>query len=209
MNPPTIYLASGSPRRREILTNLGYHVLRLPAEIDETPYPSENATDYVQRMARMKNSAALTTWQQNQQQPPEFPLISADTTVSLNNLILGKPANPNDAFRMLKLLSGRQHQVHTAVCIYWHNHTSDFLQTSTVHFAPLQDEQITAYIATGEPLDKAGAYGIQGLGGMLVEYISGSFTGIMGLPVYETTQLLSQYGCTPLNQSQSISSVPV
>ncbi|NUE66504.1 nucleoside triphosphate pyrophosphatase [Snodgrassella sp. ESL0253] len=201
MNPPTIYLASGSPRRREILTNLGYHVLRLPAEIDETPYPGENATDYVQRMALMKNSAALITWQQTQQQPPEFPLISADTTVSLNNLILGKPANTDDAFRMLKLLSGRQHQVHTAVCIYWHNQTSHILQTSTVHFASLQNEQIAAYIATGEPLDKAGAYGIQGLGGMLVEHISGSFTGIMGLPVYETIQLLSQCDCTPLNQA--------
>lgn len=198
MNPPTVYLASGSPRRYEILTNLGYHVLRLPAEIDETPYSGENATEYVQRMARMKNSAALSIWHQTQQQPPEFPLISADTTVSLNNLILGKPVNTDDAARMLKLLSGRQHQVHTAVSIYWHNQTLHRLQTSTVHFAPLQDEQITAYIASGEPLDKAGAYGIQGLGGMLVQHISGSFTGIMGLPVYETTQLLNQCGCTPL-----------
>ena len=107
MNPLTVYLASGSPRRHEILINLGYHVLRLNAEIDETPYPDENATDYVQRMASMKNSAALNAWQQSKQQPPEFPLISADTTVSLNNLILGKPENINDATRMLKLLSGQ------------------------------------------------------------------------------------------------------
>ncbi|WP_198431421.1 Maf family protein, partial [Snodgrassella alvi] len=132
---------------------------------------------------------------------PEFPLISADTTVSLNNLILGKPENINDATRMLKLLSGQQHHVHTAVCIYWQNQTFQTLQTSTVSFAALNDEQIAAYIATGEPLDKAGAYGIQGLGGMLVEHISGSFTGIMGLPVYETTQLLIQCGCTPLTRS--------
>ncbi|WP_303831970.1 nucleoside triphosphate pyrophosphatase [Snodgrassella alvi] len=201
MNPLTVYLASGSPRRHEILINLGYHVLRLNAEIDETPYPDENATDYVRRMASMKNRAALNVWQQSKQQPPEFPLISADTTVSLNNLILGKPENINDATRMLKLLSGQQHHVHTAVCIYWQNQTFQTLQTSTVSFATLNDEQITAYIATGEPLDKAGAYGIQGLGGMLVEHISGSFTGIMGLPVYETTQLLTQCGCTPLTRS--------
>lgn len=201
MNPLTVYLASGSPRRHEILINLGYHVLRLNAEIDETPYPDENATDYVRRMASMKNRAALNAWQQSKQQPPEFPLISADTTVSQNNLILGKPENINDATRMLKLLSGQQHHVHTAVCIYWQNQTFQTLQTSTVSFAALNDEQIAAYIATGEPLDKAGAYGIQGLGGMLVEHISGSFTGIMGLPVYETTQLLTQCGCTPLTRS--------
>ncbi|MCO6504362.1 MAG: septum formation inhibitor Maf [Snodgrassella sp.] len=202
MNQPTIYLASGSPRRHEILTNLGYQVLRVPADIDETPYPAENAQDYVQRMALKKNQAALANWLQNYSQPPEFPLLSADTTISLNNLILGKPANAADAAHTLKLLSGRQHQVLTAVCLYWQNRTYQALQTSTVSFATLQPEQITAYIASAEPLDKAGAYGIQGLGGVFVKNISGSFTGIMGLPVYETTQLLSQCGCSPFIQIQ-------
>lgn len=198
MNQPSVYLASGSPRRHQILTNLGYQVLRINANIDETPRPSENATDYVQRMALMKNRAAVDSWQQSQSQLPEFPLISADTTVSLDNQILGKPTDTKDAERMLKLLSNQKHHVFTAVCIHWQNQIYHTLQTSTVTFASLSATQIAAYIATGEPLDKAGAYGIQGLGGILIKHISGSFTGIMGLPVYETIQLLSQCGYSPL-----------
>ena len=201
MNLPSVYLASGSPRRYEILRNLGYQVVRVPAQIDETSYSTENANEYVQRMAQMKNEAAIDTWLQNHPQQPEFPLISADTTVSLNNLILGKPTSADDAAHMLKLLSGQQHQVLTAVCVYWQHQTYHALQTSTVSFAPLTPQQIAAYIATGEPLDKAGAYGIQGFGGVFIDHISGSFTGIMGLPVYETSQLLSQCGCTPLSNT--------
>lgn len=198
MNQLTVYLASGSPRRHEILTNLGYKVVRVPAEIDETPDTAESACDYVQRMAQTKNRAAMDAWMHHHDQPLQFPLLSADTTVSLDNLILGKPTDADDAARMLRLLSGRQHQVLTAICLYWQNQTYQVLQTSTVSFAPLQPEQISAYIASGEPLDKAGAYGIQGLGGLFVENISGSFTGIMGLPVYETCQLLSQCHYSPL-----------
>lgn len=194
----SVYLASGSPRRYEILASLGYQVHRLSAAIDETPQAGEPARQYVQRMACEKNLAARSLWPAVSGQLPEFPLISADTSVALDNLILGKPADANDAAAMLRSLSGRTHQVLTAVCVFWQGCTHQAVQVSEVSFSVLSEAQIQAYIASHEPFDKAGAYGIQGVGGTFVSHMQGSFTGIMGLPVYETTQLLAQCQCAPL-----------
>lgn len=189
-----IYLASGSPRRREILESLGYNVARLRAEIDETPYLHEAAAAYVARMALEKNAAAVAYWQAQHPFVPEYPLLSADTTVALHNHILGKPESAADAAEMLRMLSGTTHQVLTAVCVYWQGGTRALMQQSDVTFKALSNAEIDAYVACGEPMDKAGAYGIQGLGGIFVENLRGSFTGVMGLPVFETVALLKSCG---------------
>ena len=189
-----IYLASGSPRRREILENLGFTVHRLPADIDETPKESEAALEYVRRMACEKNQAAVAQWFAAHDQEPEFAVWTADTTVADGEAILGKPESEADAVDMLERLSGRTHQVLTAVCVYWQGVRYDVVQTCEVSFKTLTAEEIAAYVASGEPMDKAGAYGIQGLGGVFVEHLQGSFTGVMGLPVYETAQLLKSLG---------------
>ncbi|MDO5639708.1 MAG: nucleoside triphosphate pyrophosphatase [Neisseria sp.] len=199
----TLYLASGSPRRREILENLGYTVIRLKADIDEIPFADEAAHDYVVRMAREKNAAALAHWQAEHDHPPEYPLLTADTTVALEDAILGKPESASHACEMLQSLSGRTHQVLSAVSLHWQGQTQTVMQQSDVAFKPLCPAEIAAYIGSGEPLDKAGAYGIQGLGGVFVADLRGSFTGVMGLPVYETVALLSQCGLSvpPFGQS--------
>ncbi len=192
MNAPLLYLASGSPRRREILESLGYRIERLAADIDETPYAGETAYDYVLRMACEKNAAALERWHRRHSSPPDAPVLTADTTVALDNHILGKPENTAEARRMLQALSGRTHQVLTAVCLYHNGARESLVQTSDVRFKHLGDAEIDAYIACGEPLDKAGAYGIQGLGGVFVQHLHGSFTGVMGLPVFESCRLLQK-----------------
>lgn len=189
-----IYLASGSPRRREILENLGFTVHRLPADIDETPKEGEAAVEYVRRMACEKNQAAVAQWFTTHDEEPEFAVLTADTAVADGAVILGKPESEADAVDMLERLSGRTHQVLTAVCVYWQGVRYDVVQTSEVRFKTLTAEEIAAYVASGEPMDKAGAYGIQGLGGVFVEHLQGSFTGVMGLPVYETAQLLKSLG---------------
>lgn len=183
-----LYLASSSPRRREILDNLGYQVSVNVAEIDETPHQNETASDYVLRMAVEKNQAAQTQFDLR-----DCPIISADTTVALHNLILGKPQSPEHAHEILRQLSGSTHQVLTAVCVSFQGEMRHIVQNNDVVFRHLHDDEIARYIATGEPLDKAGAYGIQGLGGVFVAHLSGSFTGVMGLPVFETVDLLQQF----------------
>lgn len=194
MSHPTIYLASGSPRRRELLTNLGFQVIQLSASINETPYPQESARVYVSRMAAEKNQAAVAFWYAHQPQPPQHPILTADTTVALNSQILGKPESDADARRILNLLSGQTHQVLTSVAIYFQKRSHHLTQISHVRFKTLSAAEINAYIAHGEPRDKAGAYGIQGVGGMFVEHLSGSFTGVMGLPIFETVQLIQSCG---------------
>lgn len=184
-----IYLASASPRRREILGNLGYEVVVNVAEIDETPYPNEGAHDYVLRMAVGKNAAAVARFQ-----AADAPVLSADTTVAHHDVILGKPESPAHAKAMLQRLSGSVHQVLTAVCVSWAGQQFSVVQTSDVHFRVLSDLEIDRYIASGEPMDKAGSYGIQGVAGVFVSHLAGSFTGVMGLPVCETAQLLAQCG---------------
>lgn len=187
--PAVLTLASASPRRREILQSLGYTVQQAAADIDETPQPQENAADYVQRMAREKNRAARRLYPN-----AVLPLLSADTVVALDGQILGKPQSPEHAFALLNALSGSTHQVLTAVCVWYGGTERQVLQCSDVRFKTLSEQEIRAYIASGEPMDKAGAYGIQGIGGTFVAHLSGSFSGVMGLPVYETAALLAECG---------------
>lgn len=185
----TILLASNSPRRYEILSNLGYSVQTCAANIDETPHPNESAKDYVLRLAIEKNRSVRTQLSGSPQT-----IISADTSVVLNDQILGKPHSPEHATQMLQALSGKTHQVLTAVCVSHNGQEFAQVQTNQVQFKSLSNAEIAAYIATGEPTDKAGAYGIQGIGGIFVVNLSGSFTGVMGLPVFETIQLLQRCG---------------
>lgn len=191
--PNTIYLASASPRRREILVSLGFQPVLLAAETDETARPGEAVADYVARMARQKNVAARQLAAQRGLALAQ-PLLSADTVVALDNAILGKPRDAAHARELLESLSGREHQVWTAVCVSLGGQTLESAQRSDVRFKELSAQEIAAYIASGEPLDKAGAYGIQGIGGVFVAHLSGSFSGVMGLPVFETVQLLRQLG---------------
>ena len=191
--PNTIYLASASPRRREILVSLGFQPVPLAAETDETARPGEAVADYVVRMARQKNAAARQLAAQRGLALAQ-PLLSADTVVALDNAILGKPRDAAHARELLESLSGREHQVWTAVCVSLGGQTLEAAQRSDVRFKELSTQEIAAYIASGEPLDKAGAYGIQGIGGVFVAHLSGSFSGVMGLPVFEPVQLLRQLG---------------
>ena len=191
--PNTIYLASASPRRREILVSLGFQPVLLAAETDETALPGEAVANYVARMARQKNAAARQLAAQRGLALAQ-PLLSADTVVALDNAILGKPRDAAHARELLGSLSGREHQVWTAVCVSLGGQTLETAQRSDVRFKELSAQEIAAYIAGGEPLDKAGAYGIQGIGGVFVAHLSGSFSGVMGLPVFETVQLLRQLG---------------
>ena len=191
--PNTIYLASASPRRREILVSLGFQPVLLAAETDETARPGEAVADYVARMARQKNAAARQLSAQRGLALAQ-PLLSADTVVALDNAILGKPRDAAHARELLESLSGREHQVWTAVCVSLGGQTLEAAQRSDVRFKELSAQEIAAYIASGEPLDKAGAYGIQGIGGVFVAHLSGSFSGVMGLPVFETVRLLRQLG---------------
>ena len=182
----TVYLASSSPRRYEILANLGFSVIVSPNHIDERIQANEPPVDFVCRMAYEKNNF-------NIQQHKQMPVISADTIVVLDGEILGKPADKKQAFQMLGALSDKTHFVMTAVCVAGENFCQTKLNVSEVTFAPLSDNEITAYIATSEPMDKAGAYGIQGLGGCFVRHLSGSFSAVMGLPVFETVALLKEF----------------
>lgn len=204
MNPsdkPVIYLASKSPRRQELLNQIGvrFTVLDVPAQdtvhfdmVDESVLAHENATDYVNRLSRDKANYA---WQfLVSHNKPKYPVLTADTTVVLNNDILGKPQNKVEAFVMIERLSGKTHQVLTSVAIRKDDFLVQVLQTSRVTFASLSPEEIMSYIGTGEPYDKAGGYGIQGVAGKFIKYIEGSYSGIMGLPLYETSELLKKAG---------------
>ena len=200
--PPAIYLASRSPRRAELLKQLGIICTIVPADIDETPMLAEPSDAYVKRLAVEKAKAgfhlvASNTW-------PAMPVLAADTTVSVDGEILGKPQNDEDAYRMLSLMSGRWHEVHTAVAIAYSTGLVMDISSTSVLMDDLSEATIRAYIATGEPKDKAGAYGIQGLAGAFIQRIEGSYSGVMGLPVYETTQLLKQAGVAVLSMRQTI-----
>ena len=196
-----IYLASRSPRRRELLQQIGvrYEPLlfregaRADADTDEAVKPGENPDAYVRRVTEMKANAAWqrVTMRRGLQRKP---VLAADTTVALANEILGKPANISDAERMLALLSGTRHRVLTAVAVCIENRCEMAVSESFVTFANLTPERITTYVQSGEPFDKAGAYAVQGRAASFIEKIEGSYTGIMGLPLYETTVLLSKFG---------------
>lgn len=178
----------------EILTQLGYWVVKLPADIDETVRQNEDPARYVQRMAAEKNQTALALFLETNGAMPDFPLITADTCVVSDGIILGKPRSQAEAATFLNLLSGTGHTVLTAVCIHYRGKTSSRVQTNRVVFKPLSSEEISAYVQSGEPMDKAGAYAVQGIGGIFIQSIEGSFSGIMGLPVYETVSMLQDLG---------------
>jgi nucleoside triphosphate pyrophosphatase len=181
---PLIRLASISPRRRELLAQIGVPHVVTGAHIDESAYAGEAPRDYVERMARTK---ALTVWQQDS----SLPVLAADTTVVLDGAIFGKPRDKADCLRMLATLSGRTHQVLTAVALASSSGIALRVNVSDVRFRTLSPEECAAYWETGEPGDKAGAYAIQGRAAVFVESMTGSYSGVMGLPLFETAQLLS------------------
>jgi len=186
---PLIYLASRSPRRVELLQQIGILCVTLPTDIDETQSLNESPIDYVMRLARQKAEACLQTLTPEQRLSP---IIAADTTVVLDGQVLGKPEDDNDARQILTRLSGRVHQVHTAVALAFNNQIEVVLSTTVVEMMDLSVAQIEAYIASGDHRDKAGSYGIQGAAGAWIKRIEGSYTGVMGLPLYETATLLRQ-----------------
>ncbi|WP_255988353.1 Maf family protein [Chitinolyticbacter albus] len=187
-----LYLASASPRRRELLGQIGVQFERIVCEIDETPQAGEDPHAYVLRLARAKAEAGRAAMLH--QGLPVLPVLAADTTVVLDGRILGKPAHAGEARQMLTALSGSTHSVLTALGLAVGNQIDTVLSESQVQFAALTEAQIATYVASGEPMDKAGAYGIQGRGGLFVARLEGSFTGVVGLPLHETATLLGRHG---------------
>jgi len=199
-----IYLASKSPRRRELLRQIGveFEILMLreapglTEAVSEIPHPNEDPEVYVRRVAREKGEAG---WQTVLERKLPFrPVLSADTTVSIDGKILGKPADADEAIKILQWLSGRTHEVLTAITVTAEGKMSEALSRSEVRFAHLDEASLRAYCATKEPYDKDGAYGVQGLAAQFIEFISGSYSGIMGLPLFETAQLLQKAGVKTL-----------
>lgn len=196
--PDFIYLASQSPRRSQLLEQIGVaHRLLLPdpqedAEALEAAVRGESPTAYVQRVTALKLEAALARLKRRGL--PPAPVLCADTTVALGRRILGKPADAAEAQSMLTALSGRSHRVLTAVAVGAGRHRGAALSVSTVRFAALDAARIRAYVVSGEPLGKAGAYAVQGRAAAFIAHIAGSHSGIMGLPVFETAELLRRFG---------------
>lgn len=186
-----LILASASPRRRELLTQLGASYVCDPADIDETPLAGEVPGEYVERMAREKAAAVASRYSM-----PEHVVLAADTTVVLDDEILGKPRDHFHGLAMLARLSGRCHSVMTAVCLQHSAGTTCERVETKVQFVSLTREVCEAYLATDEPWDKAGGYGIQGLGGAFVRSLEGSYSNVVGLPLCETWQLLASKGIT-------------
>lgn len=182
-----IRLASASPRRRELLTQIGVpHVITVP-HVDEAALPDERPADYVQRIARSKAEAV---WSHD----PSLPVLAADTTVVLDGTMFGKPADRAEAMDMLARLSGRTHDVLTAVALAHEGGLSLRMSVSEVRFRTLSQEECGDYWNTGEPHDKAGGYAIQGLAAVFIESMTGSYSGVMGLPLFETAELLREAG---------------
>ena len=200
--PDFIYLASQSPRRSQLLQQMGVrHELLLPnvagdvaedAEAIEAAHAGEAPRQYVQRVTELKLDAAVARLARRGLEPA--PVLTSDTTVALKGEILGKPVDAQEAKAMLAKLSGQTHEVLTAVALQAGAQRMQALCISHVRFMALTDAQMDAYVASGEPMGKAGAYGVQGLAATMIEHIDGSYSGIMGLPVFETAQLLRQIG---------------
>jgi septum formation protein len=191
-----VYLASQSPRRRQLLAQIGiqYELLLASPEEDsealETVMPGELPLTYVKRVTQLKLDAAVS--RMKQRGLPKAPILCADTTVALGRHILGKPEDAKDALRMLKMLSGQTHRVLTAVAVASNRKRAICVSVSQVTFAPMKLSEMKFYVASGEPMGKAGAYGIQGLAATYISEIKGSYSSIMGLPLFETAQLLKQ-----------------
>jgi septum formation protein len=182
-----LILASASPRRRQLAGTLGFEVLVAPADIDETARAGESPADLVARLARTKAHTISDHWTFE----PGDVVIGADTVVAIDDDVLGKPADDADAAAMLGRLSGRTHLVMTGVTLVADTHERTFVETTTVRFAPLSTVEIDAYVATGEPRDKAGAYGIQGGAGRFVLEVHGSYQNIVGLPLAQLSATLA------------------
>ena len=189
-----LYLASGSPRRAQLLAQIGLHISKIASDIDETPHENELALAYTERMAWQKSEQALALFVAAHGTEPELPVLTADTSVAIDGLILGKPDNHAHAVAMLRMLSGRSHQVISSVVVWHQGQRTQTTQTSEVTFRPLTDTEIQTYVDSGEADDKAGAYGIQGAAAVFIEHLSGSFSGVMGLPLFETAALLRSIG---------------
>jgi septum formation protein len=185
-----LYLASQSPRRRELLDQLGIDHGLLEVDVPEHREPGEPPADYVSRVAREKAGAGLLKVMAS----PRAVVLGADTEVVLGDVVYGKPADAADAARMLRELSGRTHDVVSALWLVSAGREEHAVSVSQVRFAELDDATIEAYLATGEWQGKAGAYAIQGRAGAFVAHLSGSYTGVMGLPVHETWDLLGRFG---------------
>jgi septum formation protein len=185
-----IYLASASPRRSALLTQIGVEHRIRPVDVDEQIGPAESPAQYVERLAVLK---AETLWEQLAESERR-PVLGSDTTVAIGDEVLAKPLSERDGLRMLRLLSGRTHQVYTAVALRHAAGCAARVSVSDVAFRRLSEEECDAYWRSGEPADKAGGYAVQGRAAVFIERISGSYSGIMGLPLYETGELLRGIG---------------
>ncbi len=190
-----LYIASQSPRRLELLRQIGITPVLLPlrhvpprADVDETPMPGESAEDYVQRLATMKVRAGIKAVLGRRLTPR--PILAADTTVTLDGVLFGKPGDAEEARAMLRAYSGHTHRVLTGVSLAWGERIETRLSATEVRFRQLADAEIRAYVDTGEAWGKAGGYGIQGHAAVFIEHIAGSYSGVMGLPLFETAELL-------------------
>ncbi|AZD83760.1 MULTISPECIES: Maf family protein [Pseudomonas] len=187
----SLYLASGSPRRRELLTQIGVPFTALSADIDETPFPDESPVAYVERLARDKAAAGYALIADD---PSAACVLGADTAVVLDGRILGKPLDQADAQSMLMALSDREHEVLTAIAVLDGQRCESRVVRSLVRFRAIGDDEAARYWASGEPCDKAGGYGIQGLAAIFVAGLNGSYSAVVGLPVCETAELLGHFG---------------
>jgi nucleoside triphosphate pyrophosphatase len=185
-----IYLASASPRRRQLLEQIGVEYRTRPAELSEAARAGEAPAAYVLRLAEQKANAVWQALEAGERRP----VLAADTAVVIDDRLLGKPADERDALTALEQLSGRSHWVLTAVALRYEETLVSRLNRSAVTFRRTTEQERRAYCATGEPYDKAGAYGIQGLAAAFIEHIEGSYSGVMGLPLAETTSLLAPFG---------------
>jgi len=190
-----IVLASASPRRLQLLQQIGVHARVLAVPVDEVMLPDEQPLDFVQRLALEK---ARCGYELMSRQGIVLPVLGSDTIVELEGEVFGKPVDTEQAESMLAKLSGRVHNVHTAVAVKTAEAEYSALSSSQVEFSALSDEMIKAYVATGEPMDKAGAYGIQGMAAQFVKNLNGSYSGVMGLPLFETAELLAKAQVKPL-----------
>jgi septum formation protein len=203
-NDRHIYLASRSSRRRELLKQIGvsFEVLLLregvqrAADFDESPLANESPADYAVRVAQLKAQAGWSRLEQRRLM--RFPVLSADTAVAVDGIIYGKPADREQAAAFLRALSGKSHEVHTAVAIAFEGQLELALSSTQVQMRELEEQEIRQYVSSGEALDKAGAYAVQGRGAVFIRTINGSYSGVMGLPLFETYQLLGKFGRAPL-----------
>ena len=192
---PRLILASASPRRKELLEQIGVEFSLHPVDTDESMRPGETVSAHVRRLALEKARAG---YEQTPAQGGDRAVLGADTVVDVDGEVLGKPESRRQAAAFLARLSGRKHRVHTAVALVTRDGERVEISSSEVEFTKLTEQQIDAYVETGEPLDKAGAYAIQGIAGQFVVNLNGSYSGVMGLPLFETAELFSAAGITCL-----------